>query len=593
MAIQLRFSLRAVNGLAPALALGLALQALPAGACEKAGQPFVLTLDRQTRLGDPAANTLYAVGETPIYTVRCAAPFAPIYWSSDRNGASTGEVNAFYGHYTDANGFWTSPGGPWLASHRGVWQKRAQVGGQTAGVNFTVTSRLTMNNSIDGGPLYAVGETPTYTIANGPPSAPIYWSSTRNGVSTGEVNAFYGHYTDVNGSWTSPGGPWQSSHVGTWTKTAVIGNPADPYVDRSSFGFQVIPSCEIFPPVTTSTAWSDFASRAGAYVWTNRCLLDDGVNKLSAIGGHTVRLLLSPRCSPPESLVSLLYSSEVWEALSDPNIWTYELTTFDQSGCQAKAYVDPTLYTPAFTASVVAEYRDFAYNLAWLSHWTGKQFIISNWEGDNVVYCSASYGYATDPATRAVCDANFPIWYRGVPNPTTALQGFKTWLLARQQGIAEGNQLAWNDGLWGWVAYSVELNIVRALQQNGFQSVLYNVVPQVPADYVNYSAYESTNVSAGQLLADLTTIRNVSGNPNVIIGEFGYSQKQWSRPDYLQRTHDVFNTAFGWGVPYAYTWVIFDGEDFGLYNLAGVRQPMGCYFEQRFAGTANPVPVCQ
>ncbi|WP_113984093.1 hypothetical protein [Spongiactinospora rosea] len=68
---------------------------------------------------------------------------------------------------------------------------------------------------------YNVGEYPYYSVT-GPPYTPIYWSSTRDGSSTGEEDAYYGHRTDAHGNWTSFGGVWTSSHVGTWSKIAKL-----------------------------------------------------------------------------------------------------------------------------------------------------------------------------------------------------------------------------------------------------------------------------------------------------------------------------------------------------------------------------------
>jgi hypothetical protein len=83
---------------------------------------------------------------------------------------------------------------------------------------------------------YLVGEAPLYTVTGAPPNSPIYWSSTRNGVSTGETNVFYGHYTDEDGGFTAYGGAWRDIDPGTWTKTVSIGG------QTSTFQFSVIAS---------------------------------------------------------------------------------------------------------------------------------------------------------------------------------------------------------------------------------------------------------------------------------------------------------------------------------------------------------------
>jgi Peptidase family M23 len=183
-------------------------------------------------------KTSYHVGESPLYTVNSEVPYSPIYWSSTRNGVSTGEVLAFYGQYTDGDGNWSGYGGAWTDALVGSWTKTIALEAIEGGliedtVAFAVTpvAALTMDRTT-----YSVGDVPLYTVRNAPPNAPIYWSSTRNGVSTGEVNAFYGQYTDANGNFSAYGGAWRDIDPGTWTKTVSIGG------QTSTFGFSVIAS---------------------------------------------------------------------------------------------------------------------------------------------------------------------------------------------------------------------------------------------------------------------------------------------------------------------------------------------------------------
>lgn len=85
-------------------------------------------------------KTSYVTGESPLYAVTNAVPSSPIYWSSTRNGAPTGEDNAFYGHYTDTNGNWSGGGAAWTNADAGSWTKTINVGGQTSAVAFQVTA---------------------------------------------------------------------------------------------------------------------------------------------------------------------------------------------------------------------------------------------------------------------------------------------------------------------------------------------------------------------------------------------------------------------------------------------------------------------
>lgn len=83
-------------------------------------------------------SSSYSVGQAPYYVVS-GSPNSPIYWSSWQNGASTGETDTFYGHYTDGNGYWQGHGGSWQPQHVGSWTKQVRIGANTSSVSFSVS----------------------------------------------------------------------------------------------------------------------------------------------------------------------------------------------------------------------------------------------------------------------------------------------------------------------------------------------------------------------------------------------------------------------------------------------------------------------
>lgn len=613
----------------------LAQSANCAGETGATGLPFFVSVDRQTRVdlpGNVPQSPAYAVGEAAptTYSISCAPPNSPIYWSSTLNGASTGENLFYYGQNTDGNGHWSGAGGAWTTAHLGQWVKTATVGGGSASVAFTVTPYLTLTggsaSSISYPPLatYQLGDSPTYTISGAPANAPIYWSSTLNGQSTGEVNYYYGHNTDANGNWSATGGAWSGvNQVGLWTKTAAIGSPQGPKVTTA---FQVISSCTIFPATGAVTGHNNYTDHTGSYAWPNvRCLVDDAANRMANLGDHILHMVLASNCSVQDSLSNELQTPEIQQALNNPNLTTVVMTVSDRAACQnnAQIYVDPNLYP---NAGVVNDYQGLTQTLYQQFHGSGKTFIISNWEGDNVVYCGLAYAYATDAATRAACDTNYSAVYKGLPAPSTGMAGFANWLQARRQGIDQGRNWAASVGLANGIQvfYAVEFNISHVLQNAGFQSVLNNILnrnaPAVAYDYASYSAYETTNLTScenqalqgtpcwwpqpqnttdvlnelsSRIQGDLSQIRNqISFPANLIIGEFGYSQENYSPQQIRQLTDDVLNTAINQQVPYTFQWVIFDNKQYGLYDYAGEPQPMACYFEQALGGNPNPLGTC-
>lgn len=110
------------------------------GLRRKLEYPFFTTSEPlpDQRVATVAVNSsAYFPGQVPTYTVT-GTPNSAVYWSSTREGASTGEVNAFYGQYTDAGGRWSGNGAPWGAGDVGVWTKSVKVGTQSATTTFSV-----------------------------------------------------------------------------------------------------------------------------------------------------------------------------------------------------------------------------------------------------------------------------------------------------------------------------------------------------------------------------------------------------------------------------------------------------------------------
>ncbi len=90
----------------------------------------------------------------------------------------------------------------------------------TPGASCGGAMQLTLNKTI-----YNAGETPTYTISGAPPNTDVLWSSWKDGVSTGEVDAFYGHTTNALGNLPGVAGyAWAPRNAGSWVKSARVGS---------------------------------------------------------------------------------------------------------------------------------------------------------------------------------------------------------------------------------------------------------------------------------------------------------------------------------------------------------------------------------
>lgn len=335
----------------------------------------------------------------------------------------------------------------------------------------------------------------------------------------------------------------------------------------------------------------------GVYIWgkqydsSGNGPIVDAVNFAAAKGFQSIRLALSPRsgidygfsnsCDTNDSLTQIASGSQFQQALSNPAITTIMLTAYDHttfSDCLTEKFLNPSFYTATNTAAVELEYQNLTAYLYQKYAGTNKTFIISNWEGDNQLYCGDAYDYATNSATASACNQKYASEYNGNATVASSTQGMIDWLNARDAGIAAGRAAAVAQGLTGVSVYSAaEFNIVHALHDNGYASVLYNVLPALTAkpDYISYSSYESINTTApGVALGqDIPAIEGAAGTSKLIIGEYGYNQTQVGSSTALADMKQVVGTIKQSEVPYSFAWQLFDqtpaGMDFGLFGDTG------------------------
>lgn len=350
-------------------------------------------------------------------------------------------------------------------------------------------------------------------------------------------------------------------------------------------------------------AWSDpGAASLGIYHWGGRypASISEGADAIVALGGRVARVTVSPRadldyhtgggCHPNFSLTRAVQEPDLQRTLENPGLDVLILTAYDGTtwgDCGRLNFLDPDFFTPERTAAVVREYSDFSLHLYRAFQGTHKRFLISNWESDNSVYCGQAYTFATNPVFRETCRAQYFASY-GIRSPGEALRGLKLWFNARAQGIAEGRQRALAEGLGGLRVYHApEFNIVRALREQGLPSALYDVLPAVMFDYVSYSSWESINMPdpVAALWADLDRIRDAIGSTAIVVGEAGYSRRDFSKGDDVTHLSRFLAAAQAWGVPYVIHWQLYDTDSentFGLYDLRGQPTLLRDWFQLRF-----------
>ena len=267
------------------------------------------------------------------------------------------------------------------------------------------------------------------------------------------------------------------------------------------------------------------ADRFGVYHWSadistwpgspNR--LAWGADQVAAIGSRTIRIYMGPADSyhvnppvdePDEMYLQRIAATPAYDALfRDPRFRTYLLTVSTSTGS-----VRPF----AAVRNQVARLGE--YLLAQAAY-TGKTFILLNWEGDNAVG-------AEPPGS--------PKWDDYIRRTQARADGVRD-ALARQPGSSAR--------LYSGLEFNlVERGGVRC-GDGAVRCVIDTVAPRVTVDYYSYSAWQSLDVKrehpaaslAQTLKSDLDfALAKVRGRrrqvreQNFILGEWGFARSIYS-----------------------------------------------------------------
>jgi hypothetical protein len=315
--------------------------------------------------------------------------------------------------------------------------------------------------------------------------------------------------------------------------------------------------------------------------------------RLPLVASVEIDFGIGKACHGTQTLESLVSLPAYARVLKDPAFRTIFLTVWGDSNsydaCDArdprtdqhphKRYLDKTFYSVAANRDRIRrEYASLTYRLYKTYRGTGKVFGISNWEGDNELYCDSAYYFATNPAFRSTCEAK--------RNTTDVLDAYRYFFVLRQQGIDEGRARALREGLKGVSVVSViEVSALRFLKDAHLPSMLDDLIPTVPMpDYVSYSAWESIGATPEQLFRDLDDLQK-RFNGHLIVGEFGFDRGLDSAAS--EHAASAINAMRRAGVSYSIWWQIFDqpplaglGDKglFGLYDDHGKLTALGKAF---------------
>jgi hypothetical protein len=295
----------------------------------------------------------------------------------------------------------------------------------------------------------------------------------------------------------------------------------------------------------------------GRYRFSQNNFLMEGAQKISDLGSDSIFIYLTPwfRAEYPDQ------SSANWPA-SDPAgiagvaqtvpydrvfhlpFKTIVMTTFTFANADR---VQGIAQSPDRLHAEEKEFYELTKYLYSQFSGSGKTFVLKNWETDG-----------------------FAAWLGNTNGdiPQNVVDDLVAWLSARQSGVTRARNEAHDSSVQ--VLNGAEVNRVLDYAQNGLKRVINAVVPQVNADMLTYSSYDSTlGPDAGsvqQSLAQaLQTIDKLAPDPQglgkrrVLISEYGLFENERSGQA-TWRSDTILSTAKSAGIYGAFFWNLYDNE---------------------------------
>jgi len=291
-----------------------------------------------------------------------------------------------------------------------------------------------------------------------------------------------------------------------------------------------------FALAATAAAANGFV---GAYIWGGAIDAHSGIQRFydtvnsAAVNGFTaIRFKIGPSqssdynispdsCSSNKTLgcyAGEMFNSPVW---NNPGITTIIITALDftayiAEGGSNSGYFDTSTLS-ANQAAIEAEYVGLFNALKTRFGSRSIQFVLTNWEGDNLIYCGSAFNYASSATFAASCTH---------PNSETNAQaaaGLVTWFGYRDAAIA--TFLAANPGFN--LIQAPEFNVYSMFNAgcHGYctaatDTVLSQIGVAGGRAYCSYSSYDTQGGPGAAYLASIQGILTTC--THMMVGEAGY-----------------------------------------------------------------------
>ncbi|MEI7502890.1 MAG: hypothetical protein WCJ61_06365, partial [Paludibacter sp.] len=233
-------------------------------------------------------------------------------------------------------------------------------------------------------------------------------------------------------------------------------------------------------------------------------------------------------------------------------IWAYEFSQYTQEPAGEKRDEFQIKFIKGLSDEYAEKsYREI-YNLAsyLLKKYSGtrKVFLLGNWEGD----------------WHLRWDYN-----RNKPADSLTIEGMKRWLNVRQKAVDDAKIAIPHHDVE--VYNYVEVNL-SDLAIQGKTCVTNSILPFINPDFVSFSSYTATNPpkTEEQMSANLvehldyinSKIQPKEGfsGKRLFIGEYGWSESNYSQQEVNVRAKWVMKAALKWGCPYVLFWEMYNNE---------------------------------
>ena len=309
----------------------------------------------------------------------------------------------------------------------------------------------------------------------------------------------------------------------------------------------------------------------GKYQFTNKDLLVESAEVIRAMGASCMKFDLRPKPKQypgARSLVELARDEPSHRKVLDMpfahfQLWAEPFANTSWKQGFAKAHAD-------------LEYQEMhalVTHLLKTYSGTGKTFFLGHWEGDNLLRGSIS----------KTADAQMT---------PERVQGMIDGLTTRQRAVDDAKRDTPHQDVQVW--HYTELNHPTISMREGRPTLVNQVLPHVPVDFVSYSAYDVTNVpKPEEIKSALSYIESKlmpkAGIPGkrVFIGEYGYSVFHNGKPHHSPQEQNrlsliTIQAALEWGCPFILYWELYNNEletegkqrGFWMIDDKGVKQPI-------------------